>query len=152
MVSQHKARISLCSQCGHLDSIVSTFGYRTSKKPSVGSLISGFDRGRAARKRALCDGTAMWALEQKRRKQCRMTSTRPPTRAAERKRRESSKLIYYWRKTEIKCSATACEIYEADVLPTFVLCGFGFNIFNSRYSPRRGIAPLFRLLCTELNM
>jgi len=60
------------------------------------------------------------------------------------KRRESSKLIYYWRKTEIKCSATACEIYEADVLPTFVLCGFGFNIFNSRYSLCRRIVPLFR--------
>lgn len=68
------------------------------------------------------------------------------------KRRESSKLIYYWRKTEIKCSATACEIYEADVLPTFVLCGFGFNIFNSRYSPPSRDCATFptRLLCTKL--
>lgn len=38
-------------------------------------------------------------------------------------------LIYYWRKTEIKCSATACETYGAHIVPTTFVLPFVFNIF-----------------------
>lgn len=38
-------------------------------------------------------------------------------------------LIYYWRKTEIKCSATACETYGAHIVPTTFVSPFVFNIF-----------------------
>lgn len=38
-------------------------------------------------------------------------------------------LIYYWRKTEIKCSATACETYGAHVVPTTFVLPFVFNGF-----------------------
>lgn len=39
-------------------------------------------------------------------------------------------LIYYWRKTEIKCSATACETYGAHIVPTTFVSPFVFNIFS----------------------
>ena len=42
-------------------------------------------------------------------------------------------LIYYWRKTEIKCSATACETYGAHVLPTTFVLPFVFNGFQFFY-------------------
>lgn len=41
-------------------------------------------------------------------------------------------LIYYWRKTEIKCSATACETYGAHIVPTTFVSPFVFNIFSPR--------------------
>ena len=45
-------------------------------------------------------------------------------------------LIYYWRKTEIKCSATACETYGAHIVPTTFVSPFVFNIFFF-FSPSR---------------
>lgn len=44
-------------------------------------------------------------------------------------------LIYYWRKTEIKCSATACETYGAHIVPTTFVSPFVFNIFSPAHLP-----------------
>jgi len=86
---------------------------------------------------------------QKRREQCRAEGQGRREKTA-----RGSKLIYYWRKREIKCSATAREIYGrgrrgkergADVLPTLFAappCDFsGPSSIFSISVPRRSPPP-----------